>query len=101
MLRDLSRTRRRRSARRVRSRTSSLAAGELVGDLQRGEHGDGVRRCGLGAALHFAHFFVDQVGERLHVRLFGVAFDGVALAGDGHGDGPFQGGEASLSDFRV
>jgi hypothetical protein len=33
---------------------------------------------------------IHERGERVHVRFFGVAFDRVALAGDGHGKGPFQ-----------
>ncbi|HEX4456719.1 MAG TPA: hypothetical protein VIA18_02040, partial [Polyangia bacterium] len=65
-------------------------AGELVGQLQRRQGGDGVSGRSFGGALDLADLRVHQIGKRLHIRFFGVALDGVALAGNGHGDGPFQ-----------
>lgn len=63
---------------------------ELVCELQGRQYGDGLWWRGLGAALKFLDLVADDARERMHVRLFGVTFDGVVLAGNGHGDGAFQ-----------
>ena len=77
------RTQRELLRRSLRDKRASLAHG-----LVRAMSAD---VCAAVAALHFAHFLIDQGGERLHVRLFGVTFDRVVLAGDRHCDGPFHG----------
>src|SRR5581483_120166 len=69
---------------------SHALALELVRELQRGEHGDGLQRRSLGAPLNFLDAGVHLAGQRLDVRVRRVALDGVLLTGDGDGHGPLQ-----------
>ena len=73
MLRDLSRTRRRRSARRERSRVSSCwlrVSSSAICRAARTATAWGAAV--LARALNFSHLLVDEMGERVHVRLVGV-----------------------------